>query len=123
MTGNEVLAVMASGVSFVCAHCDHFWWSKERGLSSCRAGVDGKVCAGPLMDQAFPEYKGPLGGNMGAYCFVCGEKSKFAAIARKGKSAGKSVGVCALHVSMLGDTGPKGKKPRFLTGDLIDVRS
>lgn len=119
----RVLHAMSNGVGFTCAHCEKFWWGVDRGMSECKAAAEGKFCAGPLMGHAFPEYEGPLKGSTAMYCFVCGDTSSKVAIASKGASKGKSVGVCDKHFSMLSDTGIEGERPRFLTKDKIETRS
>jgi hypothetical protein len=120
----RIVGAMSNGVSFVCAHCDKFWWSVDRGFTECKAAVEGKFCAGPLQEHAFPEYSGPLGDNLSLYCFVCGDDSTKAAVAKKGTSKGKCVGVCAKHFDMLQDTGIQDERPRFLEPDKkIAVRS
>ena len=119
----RIVGAMQSGVGFVCAHCENFWWSADRGFTECRPAVEGRLCAGPLAGHAFPEYQGPLGQMLSSYCFVCGDRSSKVAMGSKGSSSGKMVGVCDKHFSMLEDTGLVGEKPRFLVNDKIEVRS
>jgi hypothetical protein len=119
----RILGAMANGVGFVCAHCENFWWSVDRGFTECRPAVEGRLCGGPFIGHAFPEYKGPLGKQLSSYCFVCGDKSSKVAMASKGSSAGLMVGICDKHYPMLDDVGLQGEKPRFLSGKKIDVRS
>ncbi len=90
--------VMSKGLSFACANCDNYWWGVDQGLGHCRAMEERRVCAGPMAGMAFPEYVGPLKGNLVRFCFVCGAQPIAAAVARGG---GDRVGICKEHLDFL----------------------
>ena len=87
-------AVMREGMSFVCAHCNNFWWSYARGLEKCKAGHEGRDCAGPGKFMAFPEYDGPLKGNLHKCCFVCGKEPSHTVAIPIGLGMVRNIGVC-----------------------------
>jgi hypothetical protein len=67
------LAIKQHGMSAVCAWCLKYWRARERdqkpGAWRCQAT---KPCGGPMQGMAFPEYEGPLEGNLASVCYVCG---------------------------------------------------
>lgn len=113
MTPEKVRLAMAEGVGFVCANCKNYWKSEDSGMGVCDAAVRGKQCGGPMVGLAFPEYDGPLGGYVSKFCFVCGDKSRYAA---RGK-CGNTVGVCAEHTKVLKEFSRPGERPKFVTGE------
>jgi len=58
-------------LNFVCSWCEHLHNAVDRS-SGENISVCGEKCGGPLAGKAFPEYKGPLGGNLSGACFLCG---------------------------------------------------
>lgn len=118
MTQEELSKVLASGVVFVCAMCDRFWWGMANKTDGCEAAVKGNPCAGPLGRMAYPEYKGPLEGNLHSFCFICGVPSD-AGIEVLGKGI---VGVCRKHLHVIDWYGPKGKRPPKLAGEVLQTK-
>jgi len=113
----EVQKLVSEGVSFVCAMCENWWWSHDRGLDMCKAGILGKECSGPIGGNCYPEYLGPLSSNLVNVCFRCGAQS-IAAVEVFGKGM---CGVCKEHIEMLDSYGKLGDKPRFITHDHVPV--
>lgn len=114
---NRIEQAVAAGVTFVCATCDHYWWGVEKGISECRAGFEDKTCCGPMGRKAYPEYKGPLGENLHAFCFICGHTAD-AAVEVMGEGF---VGVCKAHVETVGNFSRPGEKPPFVTEQKLPV--
>ncbi len=112
---HKVPIVMREGVGFTCAHCERFWWGHARN-SACQAAVTGAECAGPLAGLGFPEYKGPLKGNLDKFCFVCGGSPAAIALAR-----GTAIGVCKKHVKMLGEYSRENERPPFISHKRVDI--
>ena len=102
---------MANGVSFVCAHCDNFWWGVERGLEGCKAVEDKKDCSGPIRSKGFPEYSGPLKGYLHKFCFVCGIRATKGIMC----SDGRFSGVCNVHVDILENFSSGIERPAFVS--------
>jgi hypothetical protein len=107
---------MSKGIGFVCAHCEHYWWGVERGSTGCRLASAADDCAGPLAGEAFPHYRGPLGGKLAHYCFVCGHKPTAYAEAK-----GDFVGVCEDHVGMFDDYSRPNEAPAFVTRSSLPI--
>lgn len=113
----DIRRLVSEGVSFVCAMCDHWWWSHGRGLAVCRAAVESRECSGPIGGLCYPEYSGPLKRNLVRFCFRCGAQS-IAAVEVFGKGM---CGVCGEHMEMLETYGKLGDKPRFVTHNYVPV--
>jgi hypothetical protein len=94
----DVGAATATGVVFVCAMCDRYWWARERGLPYCGATARGQACCGPWGGDTYPAYAGPLQGHLEGVCFLCGAPST-AGVAVAGRPG--LVGVCATHEPLL----------------------
>jgi len=75
MNHDLIRARMREGYTFVCATCPNLHRAKDAGLEQCFGNSGGKSCSGPLNQEAYPEYCGPLKGNMTARCFLTGEPS------------------------------------------------
>jgi len=112
LNSRPILKVIQSGTSFVCAHCEHFWWGVDNRYEGCKAIHDHIECSGPLRGMAFPNYKGPLEGHLSKYCFVCGHTPDATAIAREG---GARVGVCTEHIKLMESFSAPGERPPFIT--------
>ena len=112
LNGRPILKVLQAGVGFVCAHCENFWWGIDNGHDGCKAAHDRLPCSGPIRGKAFPQYDGPLKGNLGNYCFVCGRTPSAHAVARE---TGGRVGVCEKHISLLESYSAPGEEPPFIT--------
>jgi len=80
------------GWAAICCMCEHFWEHKDKfGHQNC-----GRECGGPIVQKAFPYYKGPWT-NKTAFCFVCGGSSNASVeIGRSGV-----IGVCDEHVESI----------------------
>lgn len=96
---------MSTGLSAVCAWCEHWHNNKDRNHEV----VCGQSCGGPKRGMAFPKYKGPWEGSLVRLCFVCGdEPDAMAEIKGQGM-----VGVCSFHVGHMKKilASPNGKSP------------
>lgn len=111
-------AAMASGVSFVCAHCTKFWWSVDRKLDGCKAQQEKRNCAGPIKGLGFPEYDGPLKGHLQNFCFVSGDVSTAVVVCKYGAY----IGVTDRSIEMIKDYSVDGERPIFITKEKIDLK-
>jgi hypothetical protein len=75
MNAEVISARMKEGYTFICATCPNLHMAKGHGLGTCFGNMNGKTCSGPLNQQSYPEYNGPLKGNMTACCFLTGAPS------------------------------------------------
>jgi hypothetical protein len=114
----DVAGAVATGVSFVCATCDHFWWGIERGLPHCKAHVDRVACGGPITGLAYPRYSGPLVGNLRHFCFATGEAAKFVICTKDGGEVGAS----DRGIELVQSYSVGGIRPRFISGERVDVK-
>lgn len=115
---NPALA-MSGGVSFVCAHCDKFWWGVERGLDGCKAHHERKECAGPVKGLGFPEYSGPLRGHLRMFCFVTGEPSTKVILLPNGAE----IGATDKGIEIVNSYSEPSVRPRFVITDRpLDVK-
>ncbi len=114
----QIMQLIARGMGygFVCGNCTKLWAGLSAGHGACMAAVQGKTCAGPMKNMGFPEYEGPLKGNLVQFCFVCGKGSDYAAVTMHGM-----VGVCAKHQPLLNSCTAGDEAPRFLTGDEVET--
>jgi len=62
--------------------------------------------------MSFPEYKGPLTGQMINYCFVCG--SEPSAAVEVIADGGTRLGICETHLPMLDTYSRPGERPPFV---------
>lgn len=86
MIDNEMAAIeIGTGLSAVCAWCEHWYKSKDRGKTT----MCGKGCGGPLSGKGFPLYKGPMNGMLHTFCFICGKEAQAAV-----EISGRMIGVC-----------------------------
>jgi len=61
-------AEIDSGVSAICATCEHHWEGKAKGLGSCGDAT----CLGPSRAGTHPNYKGPMSRDkFPAFCIRC----------------------------------------------------
>lgn len=96
----QIAAKVADGLSPICAHCDHYWEGRSRGLpgDTCTA-TDG--CAGPLRGDCFHEYKGPLT-DFTRLCFVCGKPPQHGLRVKvSGTPLLRAIGICDAHIGMV----------------------
>lgn len=106
---DQVRAALSEGYAFPCAMCTHLHWSRDRGLASCRAGIEGKECGGPLAGLGFPHYEGPLTRDMIAkLCFRCGDRASKIVEGNRGPGL---VGVCKRHLPVLTRVMEEGDDP------------
>ena len=112
INGRQIPEVMKLGTSFVCAHCERFWWGVDHDHDGCQAVHDGVDCSGPLRGMCFPYYKGPLERQLSKFCFVCGSEPSANAVAKKG---GGRCGVCEGHLKLLRTHSAPGEQPPFVT--------
>jgi hypothetical protein len=115
-----VKQAILEGYTFTCATCTRLHQARAKKLDGCMAKHLNKPCFGPFGGGFYPEYKGPLEGQLANYCFVCGDKSDGAAGIRTPDGL-KLVGVCESHMKRLEDTGPPGERPKFLTHEHLPV--
>lgn len=80
------------GLCFVCAHCEHAWEGFQQRLGQCVIRYRGMKCDGPGGNDSFPHYKGPLGGDIVSFCFVCGGDTDFLVDA-----PGRKLALCRKH--------------------------
>ena len=98
-----VAALVANGLSFTCANCEHWWVANHRGQSRCD-----QDCRGPYGGQDFPRYRGPLEGVAATMvCFRCGERSSAAFRIRDGRV----LGCCKTHKIDFGVWTKRGVRP------------
>lgn len=115
----DVAGAVATGVSFVCATCDHFWWGVERGLPHCKARAEGKDCAGPIAGLCYPQYIGPLVGNLKKFCFATGEAARYVVCTKDGGQVGASErGMELIRHYSVGRL-----MPRAMTGEKVDLHN
>lgn len=115
---HDPASAVASGVSFVCAHCFNFWEAHQRGLDQCLASAQGNTCTGPIGGGTFPFYRGPMESHLANLCFVCGARAD-AACQVDGQT--RLIGVCSKHVHMLETYSSEGKPPPFVTNVRVPV--
>ncbi len=86
ITSEMAMLEMSTGLSSVCAWCEHWHEAKDRNVE-----VDcGRLkCGGPSVGRGFPAYKGPMAGHLSEICFICG-KNPDAAV----DIGQKMIGVC-----------------------------
>lgn len=97
LDSQRVIQAMGSGLAMVCATCERYWRSVDRGGQSC-----GEVsCGGPLAGGDFPRYLGELP-DFQRWCFACGATSSYL-IRFEGV---KPVGVCKQHLRLFHDLKP-----------------
>jgi hypothetical protein len=111
-------AAMATGVSFVCAHCEKFWWGVDRKLDGCKAHHEKRKCGGPIKGLAFPEYVGPLNGHLQNFCFVSGQPSTAVFVGKHGSY----IGVTDRSIAMINEYSVDGERPRFITKEDFELK-
>jgi hypothetical protein len=116
LSGRDIQGAIAGGVSFVCANCEKFWWGVDRGLAQCRASYERKDCGGPITNLAYPEYEGPLNGQLVSFCFQTGNRATCVV-----RTAGGMVGASAQSVELLRTHSRFAVRPMFVTGKKLDV--
>jgi hypothetical protein len=85
-----------SGLSAVCAWCEHHWATLRDGTTP---GCQQTDCGGPLKGRAFPRYKGPRA-DLASYCFICGKDADMA-VQIDGKGF---IGCCDSHKTLMMET-------------------
>ena len=69
----KVAEEVRSGLSPICATCEHFWTAKDKEAPDCGHGA---TCGGPIKGRMFPDYKGQLPReHMARICFMSGDKA------------------------------------------------
>lgn len=88
----KVALAVNSGLSVVCATCEHFWAAQDRGSESC-----GQRCGGPMSGGAFDKYKGPIT-DFSKMCFRCGAPATHAV-----RAVGnvRVLGCCREHIEII----------------------
>jgi len=104
MNHDLIRAQMMKGFTFICATCPNLHRANDRGLSACLGNLGGKTCSGPLNQQAYPEYCGPLKRNLIARCFLTGDEAVGAVDVR-----GKMIGVSEKAIEILSCYSKRGK--------------
>ena len=106
---------MQEGYTFTCATCVKLHLAKAKRLEGCMAAIEKKPCCGPFGEGWYPEYEGPLKGNLARFCFVCGVESD-GAVGVPGDGRMHLIGICNEHMPRIEDVTPKGANPpRFVT--------
>ncbi len=77
-------AEIEQGLAAVCAYCERYHNSQRGDEVMC-----GQLCGGPEKRKAFPQYKGPLEGNISVICYLCGNEADTMV-----NIGGKMLGVC-----------------------------
>lgn len=60
---------MSTGLTAICAWCEHYHNSKRDGTVGCE-----QDCGGPMAGRAFPQYKGPMETMLQSFCYICGKE-------------------------------------------------
>ena len=97
-------AALQTGLSPICASCERYWEGIDKGESGCN-----RPCGGPLANQAFPEYKGPMT-NFERFCFACVAEADFGI---KQPDSDRVLGVCRKHLRLLDTHQVLGGEGRF----------
>lgn len=72
----RITEAVSSGVSPICATCDHYWEARDRQRGSA-CGPHGS-CGGPISGRLFPKYKGLMAREILArVCFMTGDGSDY----------------------------------------------
>lgn len=87
----KVDEMIKSGLSAVCAWCEHFWTQNDKDAICVLS------CGGPNSHKAFPMYKGPYEGKIQDMCFVCGGVPD-AIVDINGQGV---IGVCNNHMDLM----------------------
>ena len=97
LTAEMAKREMETGLSAVCAWCEH--WHSGKFFDG-RAGCLRSGCGGPggRPPRAFPQYKGPLQGQLASICFICGKDADASVEFHGGKGM---IGVCDAHTVIL----------------------
>lgn len=108
---------MSQGFTFICATCPNLHKANARGMDTCLGNVSGKSCSGPLNQQAYPEYCGPLSRNLIARCFLTGADAVGAVDVR-----GKMIGVSEKAIEVLSSYSRRGQHaPPMITRKYLPV--
>lgn len=108
ITDEMVASAREKGVSWICAHCVHFWWGISRGHPQCWAVFAKKPCGGPMAELAFPEYRGSIPREtFPTFCFVCGAEAE-AGVQPHGQT--EILGVCEVHEEFIYKMRPRDPK-------------
>jgi len=121
-----VQAAMMGNVSWVCAHCNKFWWGVQSFLDKCKAAVQNVPCGGPVARMAFPQYEGPLTvESLANHCFVCGAEADAVIEVppdEKKKTPGGMIGACKTHIELVKTFSKEGEPPPTVTEKTLEVR-
>lgn len=99
-----IAALRARGVGYICCMCERMHHGMDKGLDRCTGSLE---CRGPIGNGDFPEYQGPLTGDMMANaCFVCGGPAR---LRLEPKSVGlvRTLGLCESDAGLLKELKPK----------------
>lgn len=100
ITEEMIADARKKGVSYVCAHCQHFWEGILKKMDRCMAIAQGKKCGSVFVGMTFPHYKGPLPrSSFPNFCFVCGAEAT-AGVKADGP---EMLGVCQEHLKWVED--------------------
>lgn len=94
ITRKKVMEELSTGLSAVCAWCEHWHNAKDRGEEVACGRLN---CGGPSVGKGFPAYKGIMEHGLHKFCFICNKEAD-AAI----EIGGRMIGVC-------GNMGPSGE--------------
>jgi hypothetical protein len=101
ITKEMITDARKKGVSYVCAHCEHFWAGILKKMDRCVVLSQGKQCGSVFLGMTFPEYKGPLPRHtFPNFCFVCGKEADSGVTA----DGPEMLGVCEDHLKWVEDT-------------------
>jgi len=86
ITAQKVMAELATGLSAVCAWCEHWHNAKDRGVEAMCGQLQ---CGGPSVGKGFPSYKGIMENRLNSFCFICNNDAEAGV-----EIDGRMIGVC-----------------------------
>lgn len=89
ITAQKVMRELSTGISAVCAWCDHYHNAVDRAEARGIEVVCGMDCGGPSVSRGFPAYKGIMEGQLATFCFICGRDADAGV-----EIGGRMLGVC-----------------------------
>lgn len=85
-------------------------------------------CCGPLGGNGYPDYAGPLFGNLSLYCFRCGRSNPEHIIASKNANLQNNIlGCCEKHIDLINadfeirPAGTERKRKVRIAGHVIEL--
>lgn len=88
----KVALAVESGLSAICALCEHFWNANDKGADDC-----GQQCGGPISGGTFDRYTGPVT-DFSKICFRCGGPATHAV---RAANSVRVLGCCREHVELV----------------------